>query len=119
VTFLFTRCTGISLKHFTSIRWKLSEAIARKCLSDNTDALGIDSMKYIPLPRGLPSKDLDIVWATAQQKGVALVAPSFGKAKDRAMPAMKLKRRMSLSERAIAAEIKPYRRGLPDVWSSK
>jgi hypothetical protein len=76
-------------------------------MSDNTDALGIDSMKYIPLPRGLPNKDLDIVWATAQHKGVVLVAPSFGKAKDRVMPARKLKRRMSLPERAIAAEIKP------------
>ena len=77
-------------------------------MSDNSDGMGIDSMKYIALPRGLPSRDLDIIWATAQHKGVVLVAPSFGKAKDRVMPAMKLKRRMSLSEGAIAAEIEPH-----------
>ena len=76
------------------LRWKLSEAIARKCIAEGADGLGIESFKYISMPHGLPSRDRAFIWASMLQKGVVTSARSLLRAKERVMPALKVKRNM-------------------------
>ena len=78
-----------------TLRWKLSDALARKCITEGADGLGLDSFEYISLPHGLPIRDRSILWASMIQKGVVISARSLLKAKERVMPALRVKRKMS------------------------
>ena len=55
----------------------------------------MESFKYISLPHGLPIRDRSILWASMIQKGVVISARSLLKAKERVMPALRVKRKMS------------------------
>ena len=82
------------------LKWKLSGAIARSCIAEGADGLGVESLKYISLPHGLPIRDRSILWASMIQNGVVISARPLLKAKERVMPALRVKRKMSCALRA-------------------